>query len=383
MFLYNHYLQILLTFLHCIAWVAMAEIGAKHEELLQAQAHLYKHTNYYANSMSLKCAVELSIPEIINHHGKPMTHSQLVSALQIPQSRSTHLYRLMRLLVHNGFFTMQKVHDHDEHLQLELQEELEGYVLTLSSKLLLKDHRTFATAFLGPTFQKPWQVLSGWIKGGEGGTPFEAAHGKGIWDYGLEHPDVSNLFNEAMAGDSSVVSSVLVTECKAMFEGVTSLVDVGGGIGVTGRAIAEAFPHIKCHVLDRPQVVASCKGRENLEFVAGDMFQGIPSADAVLLKWILHDWNDEDCLKILKRCREAIVSKEKVGKVIIIDIVVDHKGGNHDSTELQLMLDTVLMISVDGRERSEREWEKLFMESGFTSYKITPLGFRSVIEVFP
>ncbi|KAK9085152.1 hypothetical protein Sjap_025563 [Stephania japonica] len=350
-----------------------------HEELFKAQSHIYKHTIYFINSMSLKCAVELNIPDIIHNHKKPMTRYELEAALQIPQSRSAHLYRLMRILVHNGFYATKKIQD---------QEEQVGYLLTLSSKLLLKNHNSFPLVFLAPALQEPWQLLSGWLKGGNGGTaaaPFDETHGKGIWEYGLEHLDVINLFNEAMAADSRVVSSVLVTKCKAMFEGVALLVDVGGGTGTMGRVIAEAFPHIKCCVLDVPQVVGSCHGSENLEFVAGDMFHAkIPSADAILLKWILHDWNDEDCLKILKRCREAIVSTEKVGKVIIIDIVMDEKGETHESTELQLMFDMLLMVNMNGIERTEPQWEKLFIESGFTSYKITPfLDFRSIIEVFP
>ncbi|KAK9090589.1 hypothetical protein Sjap_023766 [Stephania japonica] len=69
------------------------------------------------------------------------------------------------------------------------------------------------------------------------------------------------------------------------------------------------------------------------------MFQAIPSADAVLLKWVLHDWRDKDCVQILKRFREAIVSKEKRGKAIIIDIVLDLNGGTHESVELQPFFD--------------------------------------------
>ncbi|KAK9131991.1 hypothetical protein Scep_011519 [Stephania cephalantha] len=157
--------------------------------------------------------------------------------------------------------------------------------------------------------------------------PFEAAHKKIIWEFGLENHDICNMFNEAMSADSRVISIVLLTKCKDIFEGLTVLVDVGGGIGVMGRAIAEAFPHIKCSVLDIPRVVTASKGSENLKFVAGDMFQVIPSADIVLLK---------DCLKILKQCREAIISKEKGGKVVIIDIVLDPDGGTPESVELQL-----------------------------------------------
>ncbi|KAK9150276.1 hypothetical protein Syun_008585 [Stephania yunnanensis] len=149
------------------------------------------------------------------------------------------------------------------------------------------------------------------------------------------------------------------------------------------EAWAKAFPHIKCSVLDLPHVVASCKGTENLEFVAGDMFQAIPSADALLLKGILHDWNDEDSLKILKRCREAIGSSEKGGKLIILDIMMDSKA-TREIAELQLFFDMLMMVNTNGIERSEREWEKLFNEAGFTSYKITSISsFRTVIEAFP
>ncbi|KAK9150412.1 hypothetical protein Syun_008721 [Stephania yunnanensis] len=289
----------------------------------------------------------------------------------------------MRILVHNGFFTLQKIHC--EHLPEEEQDEGEGYALTTISKLLLKNYWFFPILFLGHELFQPWQSLSNWLKGGDGNSPFEAAHGKSLWEFGLEKLDVANLFNEAMAADSIVVSSVFVTKCKDIFKGLTSVVDVGGGFGIMARVIAETFPHIKCTVLDLPHVVASCKGTENLEFVAGDMFQAIPSADALLLKWILHEMTDEDCVKILKRCREAILSKEnKGGKVIIIDIVLDLQGGKPESVELQLFLDLQLMVDVNGKQRTESEWKKLFEDSGFTSYKITNvLSFRSVIEVFP
>ncbi|KAK9155219.1 hypothetical protein Sjap_002699 [Stephania japonica] len=354
---------------------------AKHEDLLEAQACIFKHTFSYINSVSLKCAIELSIPDVIHNHQKPMTHSELVSALQIPRSRSSHLYRLMRLLVHNGLFAMQKIHVHE---YLQEQQEGEGYVLTTSSKLLLNNQWVFPIACLSPELFQPCLSLSDWLKGGDGNSSFEAVHGKSLWKFALENLDVCNMANDAMAADSRVVSSVLVTNCKDIFEGLTSLVDVGGGIGVMGRAIAEAFPHIKCSVLDLPHVVAPCQGSENLEFVAGDMFQAIPSADAVLLKWVLHDWSDEDCVKILKRCREAILPKEKGGKVIIIDIVMDPYEGTSESVELQLLFDLELMVAVNGKQRTESEWKKLFMESGFTSYKIiSALGFRSVVEVLP
>lgn len=97
----------------------------------------------------------------------------------------------------------------------------------------------------------------------------------------------------------------------------------------------------------------------------------------------MHDWNDEDCVKILKNCREAIGSKENGGKVIIVDMIVDEKQ-DEEAVETQLLFDMMMLMMVPGRERTENEWAKLFVDSGFTSYKITPvLGVRSLIEVYP
>uniref|UniRef100_A0ACD6A7V9 Uncharacterized protein n=1 Tax=Avena sativa TaxID=4498 RepID=A0ACD6A7V9_AVESA len=88
-----------------------------------------------------------------------------------------------------------------------------------------------------------------------------------------------------------------------MFEGVTSLVDVVGGTGSAARAIAKAFPHIKCSVLDLPNVFHTIQDDGVVEYVAGDMMHSIQPTDAVFLKYVLHDWNDEDCVKILKECK--------------------------------------------------------------------------------
>ena len=101
-------------------------------------------------------------------------------------------------------------------------------------------------------------------------------------------------------------------------------------------------------------------------------------------QWILHDWSDEECAKILKRCREAIPSKENGGKVIIIDMIMMKNQGDYKSIETQLFFDMTMMIFAAGRERDENEWEKLFLDAGFSHYKITPiLGLRSLIEVYP
>jgi hypothetical protein len=103
-------------------------------------------------------------------------------------------------------------------------------------------------------------------------------------------------------------------------------------------------------------------------------------------QWVLHDWSDEDCVKILKRCKQAITSKgqQKVGKVIIIDMVRENQNGDEGSIETQLLFDLEMMVAVGGMERNEKEWAKLFFDAGFLNYKIHPvLGTRALIELYP
>ncbi|CAN4117561.1 unnamed protein product [Withania somnifera] len=187
-----------------------------------------------------------------------------------------------------------------------------------------------------------------------------------------------------MASDAKLVMSVVMKYSKDVFQGLNSIVDVGGGTGTVAKSIAKTFPNLQCTVFDLPHVVEGLEGSDNLSYVGGDFFVSIPHADALLLKWILHDWSDEESVKILKKCKEAIPSKENGGKVIIIDMMVDNKIGDDESIETQIFFDMLMMVLVTGRERTEKGWSKIFFEAGFSDYKVTPiLGLRSLIEVYP
>ncbi|WMV10600.1 hypothetical protein MTR67_003985 [Solanum verrucosum] len=114
------------------------------------------------------------------------------------------------------------------------------------------------------------------------------------------------------------------------------------------------------------------------------MFDKIPHANAILLKCVLHDWNDEDCVKILKKCKESIPSKEEGGKVIIIDTVLEDPKQSNEFVQAQHNMDMLMMVLCAAKERTEKEWEKLFIEAGFNKYKIfSVLGLRSLIEIYP
>ncbi|KAF5729127.1 trans-resveratrol di-O-methyltransferase-like [Tripterygium wilfordii] len=348
-------------------------------ELFQAQTHIYKHCYHYVDSMALKCAVQLGIPDMIHKHDKPITLTELISELHVHPTKASFLQRLMRMLVHSGFFATRKISENQE-------EEEEGYVLTPTSKLLLKDNVTslspFVQAMLDPILIVPWLSLGDWFLGTES-VPFETAHGMSFWDYVMHNHEFSKFLSEAMASDSRTITLV-VGDHKEIFEGLDSLVDVGGGTGTLARAIAEAFPHITCTVLDLPSVIANQPENKSLKFVGGDMFQSIPPADAIIIKSTLHNWSDEDCIKILKQCRVAISTKGKGGKVMIIDVVINEKKDDKELTKTKLYVDMAMMLICTGRERNEKDFEKLIMEAGFSHYKITPLfGLRSLIEIYP
>ncbi|KAL2341834.1 hypothetical protein Fmac_009774 [Flemingia macrophylla] len=351
------------------------------EELFQAQTLLYNYTYGFIGSMCLKSAVHLGIPDVISNHGQPITIPELVSALKIDPNKSGYVYRLMRLLVHAGFFAITKVTKKDNK-----EEEEVRYDLTPSSRLLLKENvptlSPFVRAMFHPALVHSSEFLAEWFHKSEV-TPFNTAFGMSYWEYLSQNQEFNGLFNEAMISDSGMMNLV-IKNCKSVFEGLNSLVDVGGGKGAVGRIVSEELPNLHWTVLDLPHVVANSPDSTNLKFVGGDMFQFIPSADAILLKLILHAFGDEECVKVLKKCREAISNTGKKGKVIIIDIVISEKNEDHVLTEAKLLFDMLMMVLVNGKEREEKEWEKLFLGAGFSHYKITPLfGMRSLIEVYP
>ncbi|CAL9101802.1 unnamed protein product [Musa acuminata var. zebrina] len=375
----------------------LEEFGAK--ELWQANDRIFKHALSYIRSMCLKCAIELGIADIIHSHGKPITLSQLETELRIPPARSACFRRLMRLLVHLEYFSQISESENEKTL----------FGLTAMSALIMKEKvEGLSPLFLFMMDQallSPWQSVGRWLKGDEARTPFGVAHGKDIFDVTKQNPEFNSLLQAGMASDARLVVQVLTRECGDVFQGLRSLVDVGGGTGTMAMAIAEVYPQLKCTVFDLPHVVAPLVGNSKVEVVGGDMFESIPPADAVLLKvillielsvtvlndrshllmwqWVLHDWSDVECVRILQRCREAIPSKEEGGKVVIVEMVLNVDDSPPELAETQLLFDLYMMANTSGKQRSEAEWGKLFKSAGFSDYIIKPLlDLRSVIEVY-
>ncbi|KAF2322471.1 hypothetical protein GH714_017205 [Hevea brasiliensis] len=139
----------------------------------------------------------------------------------------------------------------------------------------------------------------------EGGNPFEKAHGVPMYKHiSLNQESVKN-FNKAMDNLSSYILSK-VLDTYSGFRGLNSLVDVGGGSGVAINMIISKYPSISAINFDLPHVIKEAPPRPGVKHVGGDMFSGIPSAEAIMMKDVLHNWSDEHCIKILKNCHDAL-----------------------------------------------------------------------------
>ncbi|KAM0891789.1 hypothetical protein ACQ4PT_026172 [Festuca glaucescens] len=349
------------------------ELAMSTDELLQAQVELYHHCFAFVKSLALKDATDLRIPNAIHRRGGAATLSDLAAETGIHPTKLSSLRRLMRVLTTSGVFSV--VDDAASAV----------YKLTRVSRLLVGagGHANLSPvvgAFISPSFVAAlFSMREGFTdERAAAMSLYEVVHGRTIWETTAAGRS-GEIFNAAMAADSRFTMDNLVREeCSGSIFGAVkgSLVDVGGIHGAAASAIARAFPHIKCTVLDLPHVVAGAPAHDNVIFVAGDMFDYIPPAEVVLLK------NDEDCVKILRRCKEAIPARDAGGKVIIIDTVVGWSQGIVYK-ETEGLLDAFMMC-VDGIEREELEWRKIFLEAGFTDYKITAtMGIRPTIELYP
>ncbi|RZC51621.1 hypothetical protein C5167_020050 [Papaver somniferum] len=338
------------------------------------QAKIWKIIYGFSESLVLKCAVQLEIAETIHNHGKPISLSELASKLTVQPVNSDRLFRIMRYLVHMKLFNTEV-------------SSLNGgiaYSLAPPAKYLIRGWEKSMVASILAMNDKdllaPWHHLNEGLTGNC--NAFEKALGKSIWVYMSVNPEKNQLFNEAMACDSKLVNSALVSECKSVFcDGTKTLVDVGGGTGAAMMAISEAFPNIKCTIFDLPHVIAESPEMPNITKISGDMFESVPSAGAIFMKNILHDWDDDECIQILRRCKEAL---PRGGKVIIVDIVLDVADSVHPFSKIRLASDLDMMLNTGGKERTEKEMKKLIDAAGFASYKITQMSaVQSVIEVYP
>jgi hypothetical protein len=230
-------------------------------------------------------------------------------------------------------------------------------------------------------YRRTWGDLAYSVRTGR--PAFDHVYGKPFFDYLAEDPAFAKIFNDVMTSDSSDEGASIAAAHD--FSGYRRIVDVGGGHGALLAAIVDRYPGPLGLLFDLPDVVDTARGAIDrhiaagrVEKVAGDFSEAVPDAgDAYLLKWIVHDWDDEAAIRILTNCGTAMAP---AGKVLLVEVVIPQGTAGSDATRL----DTTMLVFTGSRERTEGEYRELLHRAGLTLVKIAPTASPfSILEATP
>jgi ubiquinone/menaquinone biosynthesis C-methylase UbiE len=241
--------------------------------------------------------------------------------------------------------------------------------------------RWFIISELGQEHYPAWGNLMHSVKTGE--IAFDNQFGTDIWGYFKNNPEDAALFNDSMSGMTAVANEQIITHYD--FSGFNRVVDIGGGHGGLITSILKTNPQMKGVLFDAPQVIEGARPKleaagvaDRCETVAGDFFKAVPEGgDAYVMKWIIHDWDDERALTILKHCRNQM---KPDGRLIVVDAVVP-EGNEPDFSKF---FDLNMMVMTGGKERTAAEFEQLLAEAGFKLLRVIPTEVpTSIVEGQP
>ncbi|CAL9058083.1 caffeic acid 3-O-methyltransferase [Musa acuminata AAA Group] len=343
-------------------------LKAVSEEEEEAYMYALKLTSASVLPMTLKAAIELELLEIIARAGPQakLSPDDIVASLPSENPKAAdEVDRILRLLAAYGIV--------DCAVEAAAADggSSRKYSMTPLCKLLTKDEAGVSMASLCLLMQDKvhmgsWYCLKNAIL--HGGVPFDIAYGMTAFEYQGVDPRFNKVFNEAMKGQSTMITNRLL-QIYHSFDDVKTLVDVGGGIGVSLHMITTKYPHIKAINFDLPHVISDAPPFLGVEHVIGDMFTSVPSGDAILLKWVLHDWSDDHCAKILKNCWKALPQK---GKVIVVELILPTLPKPTTKAQCAFHADlAMLAFNPGGKERTEEEFEAMAKAAGFSGFNAT------------
>lgn len=258
------------------------------------------------------------------------------------------------------------------------------YSATSLLSTLVKDDpnslRGFAISQSAPGHWLPWGLFPEAVRSGK--RQIRAAHGdETIFDYFGRHLDEAGFFTESMGNLSRAAAQDIAAVLDT--RGVTLALDLGGAGGEVIRALMKANPELRGGVFDLPHIVpdaevaAKADGLgERFTTVGGDFFEAVPPADMYILKYIMHDWDDDDCVSILKNCRAAL---QEGGRIVVVDLLVPEIG----VPGMAPLMDMNMLDMTGGKERDTAEFDALFAAAGLRRTKVTPAGAYAVIETVP
>ena len=311
-------------------------------------------------------AAKLRLADLLK--GRTRTLEDLATAAGVqPQA----LYRILRALASVGIFAETKGR----------RFKLTPLAATLQTGVSASMH-SWALMINDNWGWDSWKELLYGVKTGE--VPFLKAHGVPIFEYLEKHPEDLEVFGESMTSLSQIENPAVAAAYKV--SGLRTLVDVAGGHGSLLATILKANTRLKGVLFDRGAVIAraendrhvTAKGiTERCRLESGNFFEAVPTGgDAYIMKYILHDWNDEACVRVLTNCRAAM---NENGKVLVVDHVI--APGNDPSWGKLL---DIQMLIIGGRERTKEEFAALFAAARLKLTRVVPTKCSlSIVEGIP
>ena len=328
---------------------------------IPANQQLDRMISGYWISQAIYAAAKLGIADLLNDGLKSV--EELASATA---TNADALYRLLRALASVGVFA---------------ETAPRQFALTPLAEPLRSDvpgSKRALALMMGDEQFRAWGEFLYSVQTGQ--TAFEKVFGQPIFDYLGQHPDKARIFDEAMTGIHGRESSAILDSYD--FAGIGLLADIGGGNGSQLAAVLEKHPGMRGLLFDLPHVIERARGRieaaglaDRCQLVSSSFFESVPSgADAYLMRHIIHDWDDEKSLTILRNCRAAM---SPGSRLLVIESVIppgnEPFGGK--------LLDLVMLLIPGGKERTEEEYRSLFDQAGFHLSRIVPTATEvSVIE---
>ncbi len=330
---------------------------------LPAPLQLVDMASTFMVTRALSVAAELGVFDLVAAGPRPVEELAAATGTHAPSLR-----RLLRLLAAGGALT----------------ETAPGcFASTDLGDCLASEHpvsmrslfRMINGPLLGVILEVDYTVRTG-------ETADEKVLGMGLFEHLAKHPEQGAIFDAAMTEFGRQFTGAVMAAYD--FSGIRRLVDVGGGHGFFLTCVLLANPAMTGVVFDQPQVIegaraalsgAGLAGRA--EVMVGDFFEAVPpDADAYSLKWIIHDWPEDQGLQILRNTRAAIAPD---GKLLLLECVLPEGDEPHFGKVLD-----VFLMPLGGIERTEAEYADLLARAGFRLTRVVPtLSPMSVIEAVP
>ncbi|KAK4253785.1 hypothetical protein QN277_010417 [Acacia crassicarpa] len=323
----------------------------------------------------LKASLELNLFEIIaKEGGRHVSASEVASKLPSSSQHkdlASRIDRLLRLLASHSL------------LNCSVREKEDGvperlYAISPVGSYFVAGDNNGGLMTLFSSFICHKALMDAWMNFKvaiveEDTDLFKKVHGIPMYQYAERDPTWNNIFNKAMANVCDIEMRRILEIYKG-FEGISTLVDVGGGTGQNLKMIVSKYPSIKGINFDLPNVIQNAPPHPGIEHVGGDMFESVPKGDVITLKAVCHNWSDENSIKVLRKCHEALPEK---GKVIVIELIMPEVIGSTEEAKFAASVDNLMFLH-DGRERTEKEFESLCKRSGFSAFKLASRAFYAL-----